>query len=243
MANKELTKKERQKRAQRRRRQASGLFFILLALVGAGTIVFAAVRYIGGLLDDSEARQDYQQLIAPLVALDPEPFESLGEADGALLLESAIWAALDYEDTSKYERNEAGSILLPTVDVERYYSAMYGPSAALEHRSFTDEDIEFLYLSDTSCYVIPITSQSNYHPLVESISGSGSTRVLRVAYLTGSTSAVELIEDASAQIVVKYMDYIMTRERGSFYISGVREVSNGGDSGQSAQNTQTDTAQ
>lgn len=225
MAQTKLTKKERQKLAQRRRRQLSGLLFICLALIGAGTIVALAARYIGSLLDDSETKQDYQRLIAPLVAMDPAPFASLEEANPDMLLESAIWAALDYEDTSKYERNEAGSIMLPTEDVERYYSAMYGPSQTLEHRSFADLDIEFLYISESSCYVIPITSQSgSFIPRVESIGGSGAERVLRVAYMQGSTSAAEVVADSSAQTVVKYMEFVMKRDKGGYYIGAVREA-------------------
>lgn len=224
MAKAKLTKKERQKRSQRRRRQISGLVFICLALIGVGTIITLGIRYIGSMFDDTEVRQDYQKLIAPLVAMDPVPFDSFEDANGDILLEAAIWAALDYEDTTKYERNEAGSLLLPSVEVERYYSAMYGPSHTVEHHSFTDLDIEFIYVAETSSYVIPITSQGgSYTPVVESISGTGSERILRVAYMQGSTSAAEVVIDAGAQTVVKYMEYVMKRDSGGYYIDGVRE--------------------
>ena len=219
-----LTKQERRHLLQRRRRQIIGAVFLFLAVIGALSIVNFAVSSFTAANDDTEIKQDYQKLLAPLVALDPAPFESLDDADQGVLLESAIWAALEYEDQSKYERNEAGSLLLPTPDIERYYSAMFG-SHELVHGTFTDADLEYVYLEDTGCYVIPITSQGgSYSPVIEDISQSGKTRVLTVAYTLGSSSAAELIENPSAVVVSKRMEYVMTREGKSYHISAIRNI-------------------
>ena len=219
-----LTKQERRRLLQRRRRQIIGAVFLFFAVVGVISVVGFVVSSLTAATDDTEIKQDYQKLIAPLVSLDPAPFETLDDADQDVLLESAIWAALEYEDQSKYERNEAGSLLLPTPDIERYYSAMFG-SHELTHGTFTDADLEYVYLEETGCYVIPITSQGgSYSPVIESMTQKGKTRVLTVAYTLGSSSAAELIENPSAVVVSKRMEYVMTREGKSYHISAIRKV-------------------
>ncbi len=220
-----VTAKERRNRARRFRRQTLGFVFALLALVGAGAIVYGAITYVhGAFFDDTEDKQNYQQVIAPLVAMDPAPFDSIDAANQDMLLEAAIWATLNNEDTSKYDRNEFDAILLPSVEVERYLSRMYGPSYIVEHHSFFDLDIEFVFDAALSAYIIPITSQSgSYMPRVESIESSGSTRILTVAYMQYSTESIDIVTDSSAMTVSKYMEYVMLRESGGYYIYAVRE--------------------
>lgn len=176
-----------------------------------------------GLFDDTEDKQDFQKLLAPLVAMDPAPFETLEDADQNMLLEAAIWAAMNYEDNTKFERNEVGAPIVPTVDIDRYISSMYGPSFKIKHHTFSDADIEFVYLSDISAYVIPITSQSgSYIPLVETITSSGNTKILRIAYMQSSTYTADIVLDAQAQTVSKYMEYVMLKNSGGYYIYSVR---------------------
>ena len=216
--------KSRQMRGKRRRRKAFGFIFTCFALIGAATIVYLCASFIHQrFFDDTAQRQDYQSLIAPLVAMDPTAFSSIDEANQDMLLEAAIWAALTYEDTTKYERNEYEEIILPTIDVERYLSQMYGPSFKVEHHSFYDLDIEFVYDAARLAYIIPITSQSgSYSPLVEEISTSGGTRILRVAYMEGSNSAADVVRDPNAQTVAKRMEYVLLKNGRDYYIYGVR---------------------
>lgn len=222
--------KSKQMRAKRRRRKALGLIFTCFALIGVASIVYLCASFIHQrFFDDTAQRQDYQALIAPLVAMDPSEFSSIEEADQDVLLESAIWAALTYEDTSKYERNELEEIILPSVDVERYLSQMFGPNFHVEHHSFFDLDIEFVYDAQLLAYIIPITSQSgSYTPLVEEISTSGGTRILRVAYMEGSNSAADVVLDPNAQTVAKRMEYVMLKSGRDYYIYAVRPYTEDG---------------
>ncbi len=217
--------KQRRNRARRFRRQSLGFLVSVLTLIGAGTVVWGVARLVHNtFFDDTQDRQAYQVLIAPLVAMDPAPFESLDNADPDLLLEAAIWAALDYEDTAKYSRNEYDQIILPTVDVERYLSRMYGSAYPISHHSFFDLDIEFVYDEALSAYIIPITSQSgSYMPRVVEIKNSGSSRILTVAYLQYSTSSVDIVTDSGAQTVSKYMEFVLARESGEYHIQSLRE--------------------
>ena len=215
--------REKKKAAQRRRRKALGFVFSLLAIIGVAAIVTVCVNVIHArFFDDSKDKEAYARLIAPLVAMDPDSFPTLADANKDVLLESAVWAALSYEDNTKYSRNDKDEIILPTVDVERYYSQMYGPDAKIEHHTFTDVDIEFTYDSAQSAYIIPITGLSGaYTPVVESITKSGSTKVLVVSYMEGSSDASDVVLNPNTQIVAKQKQFVLAKGSKGYYIVSV----------------------
>ncbi|MEA5051228.1 MAG: hypothetical protein VB021_07110 [Oscillospiraceae bacterium] len=228
MSDTPVTKKERKKRRQRRRRQFVGLMVFVLCVVGAATIITGAVTLAKHYFSEEENYGDYEQLIAPIVSLDPAPFSSIDKADKNILLEAAIWAALDYEDTSKYSLDEYGAILLPSVDVDTYITKMYGPSFKIEHATFSDLDLEYKYDDATGCYTIPVTSQSgSYTPKIQSITTSGNTKVLTVAYMQNQGSAAETVASGSdVQSAVKTMEYVMLRDSSGYYLYAIRYPEN-----------------
>lgn len=217
-------KRERMKKRKRRRRQAVGLLTMLLSLVGVATIVVLCVRGFSNYFKEDDNLSQYETLIAPLVALDPAPFASIDKGDETTLLEAAIWAALTYEDTSKYSRNEYDAIILPSVDVDKYITSMYGTTYKITHKTFHDLDLEYTYDSASKSYTIPVTSQSgSYIPRVEEVSSSGNTKVLKVAYLQSSGSSADMITTGSdIQEVSKYMEYVMLKNSNGYYLYAIR---------------------
>ncbi len=218
-------KRERAAKRRRRRRQVVGVVITCLSLIGVATLVTLAVYGIKTLTAPKQASQDYRSLIAPLVSMDPTPFESIEDANQDILLEAAIWAAISYEDTTKYSRNDEGNMLVPAVDVDRYITRMYGKSFTIAHHTFSDMDLEFTYLEEIKSYAVPITSQGGaYFPRIESETNSGNTKILRVAYMQYSGTAAEMIIDDESQKVGKYMEYVLLRDSGGYYIYSVRTV-------------------
>lgn len=223
MAKEQVSKKDRINMRKRIRRQLIGLFFTFLVVVGIVSIVTAGVRFVGSLFDDSGDKEEFNVLIAPLVALDPSPFSSIDKANDNTLMEAAIWAALSYEDTTKYARTPEGLIILPSIDVAKYATRMYGPSYMVNHRSIGSLDMEFTYESGQDAYIVPITSlSSSYTPRVEEITTSGNTKILRVAYAQRSGSSADVITNPDSQVIAKYMEYVMIKDANGYYIYAVR---------------------
>ena len=83
----QLTKAQRAKRRRRIIRQTRGAVFVLLALIGIGTIVSMTVRGIRSALSGDDEKETYTALVAPLVAEDPVPFESIDKANISMLTE------------------------------------------------------------------------------------------------------------------------------------------------------------
>ena len=97
---------QRVKRRKRRARQIRGFVFLMFAVIGVIAVITTAVRVINSKVNPADDIEAYTQLISPLVSLNPIPFESVKDADNNILVESAIWAVLQREDTEKYTKNE-----------------------------------------------------------------------------------------------------------------------------------------
>lgn len=227
MAKTKLTKVEKAKRRKRAARQIKGFLFTLFAAVGVFSIIFLIVGRVTNSVGEDADKDAYANLIAPLVALDPVPFEGTENANINVLTESAIWAVYANEDTEKYKRTESDQLLLPLVDIDRYFTKMYGRDVdMIRRKDFSVVDIEYLFDKATDCYILPVTGQvGNYRPVVTDISTSGGTKVLTVAYVRNhdawsSTSANT--EDLTEDEVVKYMEYILMKSDDSWHIYAVR---------------------
>jgi hypothetical protein len=236
MTKTRLTKEQRIKRRKRTRRKLIGLIFLFLAVVGTVSIISAVVAKIGLLLDDSDEYLEYENLFAQLVSLDPIAFDSIEQADKNVLKQAAIETTLAFEDTDKYERTaDTGQIILPVVDIERYATKLYGPNYYLEHGTFGQTslilgDLEdtsgYIFLPEKNAYIIPpLSAAGSYIPKIVEIQRSGNTKTLKIAYMQVDTSLFSVVNDPDSQIVVKYMDYVLIKESGQYYLYSIRTSS------------------
>lgn len=225
MLKKESNAEELVRRSRRHRRQIFGFFLCLLAVVGLGSLVSGGVALTKRLFDDSDKRAAYEQRLTYVVMLDMLPFSSLEQANQNDLLESCIWAALFNEDTTLYNRDETGALLLPSADVDRYAAQLFGPDYKLQHGTFESEGMVFQYDEDTMCYTIPITSQvGNYTPKVVEISHSKGVERVSVGYLAPYSSATDFASNRDVNEPLKYYDYIFTRASdGNYYLTAMEE--------------------
>ena len=216
---------QRVKRRKRRARQIRGFIFLLFAVIGVISVVTLAARAINSKLNPADDVDAYTQLISPLVGLNPIPFESVDEADNNILVESAIWAVLQREDTEKYTKNEYEQMMIPSVEVDRYFTKMYGEDNLREHSNVVDADLTFVYDSETDTYIIPITSLiGNSVPQITNIEKDGKRRILTVAYMQYDQSII-LDPSANAEdnlIFVKNMTYIIERDGDEYHIVAVK---------------------
>ena len=228
MARQKLTHEQRIKHRRRIRRQIVGTIFFVLAVLGVVFIATQIYNRVSALLDDSEDKIYYADLYAPIVSMDPVAFSSIEKADADLLLEAAIWSAFNNEDSSKFQTNEMGQTLIAKIDVDRWATRMYGKAYKLTHHTFTDVNdgsVSFEYDAESEYYTLPITSQAgNYQAVVESITTTGNTRTLRMAYIDQDSEYVDYSGSKEEASVYKYMDYILIRESGEFYLYAIATV-------------------
>lgn len=226
MAYKRQTKEERERMRRRRRRQLLGGVLCILIVFGVVSVITSVGRVVGSLFDDSEERAEYEKLLAPMVMLDPVPFDSLETADQDLLLQAAIWEAIyneDISDESKYERDESGALIMPTVDVDKNGALLFGPNYTLNHHTFEADGMQFVYDEEKQGYIIPITgTTSAYTPKVVKIKTSVKEKRVTVGYVAPPTGfSLDGTLSTEQGDPAFYYDYIFTRQDDGYYLTAI----------------------
>lgn len=224
MAYKRQTREEKERMHRRRRRQLLGGVISLLVVVGAISLIMGGVRVAAGLFDDTAERQQYEKLLAPVVMLDPVPFDSLETADQNMLLQAAIWEAIYNEDITKYDRDEGGALILPVVDVDKNAALLLGKNYALEHHTFSASGMEFVYDEDRKGYIIPITgTTSAYTPKVVKIKNEVQQKIVTVGYVAPPTGfSLDGTLSTEQGEPAFYYDYVFTRQDDGYYLTAMK---------------------
>lgn len=210
-------------RRRRRARQLLGAVVCILVVIGLASVVSGGVRLAATLFDDTEEKEEFELRLQTLVSLDPEPFDSLEEANHARLLDAAIWSVIQQNSGSldTYERDEVGAMYLPTLDIDRAIASLYGPDVHFTYETFSDNGLTFQYVPEKSAYLLPITSvNGNYSPRVVEIRREGNTKRVTVGYLD-LYGGGEIVFDPTKLEPAKYMDYIFTRSGDSYYLTAI----------------------
>jgi len=225
-----MTSEEHARAHRRRRRQALGAVMALLILIGAVTVVRAGAGAVASLFDNTEQRQEYESKLEGLVLFDPLPFDGIENIDDLTLREASIWGTVygileaqgsfDHYSTDP----ETEELLLPSVEVDAYLAKLVGPSFKLAHKSFDMEDMTIEFDETSQCYKIPITGSVGYYraSVTDLFKKSGTLHVT-VGYVPIQSQEDTILNATSSETPAKYMDYLFTRQSGSWYLSGLTE--------------------
>ena len=224
-----MTPEEHARLHRRRARQALGLLVAVLVLVGAVTVVRAGVRTVANLFDDTQQRQEYEDKLEGLVLFDPVPFDGIENIDDLTLREAAVWGCVySIQETQGgfYNYNtdpDTEQLLLPSVDVDAYLAKLVGPSFKMTHKSFEMDDMTVEFDETTQCYKIPVTgSVGTYRATVTRLFKKDGLLHVTVGYIP-TQSADDSILNAASDTPTKYMDYLFSRQSGSWYLTGLTD--------------------
>ena len=225
----EMTPEEHARLHRRRGRQALGLLIAVLVLIGTLTVLHAGVSAVAKLFDDTAQRQEYEDKLEGLVLFDPVPFDGIENIDDLTLREAAVWGCVySIQETQGSFDNyntdpDTEQLLLPSVEVDAYLAKLLGPGFKLTHRSFDMEDMTVEFDETTQCYKIPITGTVGYYraTVVKLFKRSGKLHVT-VGYIP-TQSADDSILNAASDTPTKYMDYLFSRQSGSWYLTGLTD--------------------
>ncbi len=208
----------------------TGVIALILALIGAFSVIKFSVNSIKDITNQTEKKREYESLLTPVVMFDPDPFDDLTQADVSQLLNSAVWALLMSEngaDKYPYSEGEKVGIIVPQTDIENYFTSLFGTeiNIASMHSSIDMSEYDITYDAALKSYILPITGvESAYTPKVYEIEKKGSSVILSVGYI-GSKAWVQISDgEYIAPEPDKYMK-ITLRERGDgMYISSIQSV-------------------
>ncbi len=180
-----------QNKDRRKRRYAApvGGLFIGLAAFGVITVVYMCFRLTGQILDNSQEKRMFENLVRPLVMFDPAPFEQPTDIAPDNLLMYSMWSTLMGEKQSSYTYGETGEVMVPASDLDVAAAKLFGPEVTLEHKSFGDYETPYFYDAETGIYSLPANLQLNvYSPEVESVEREGELFEIRVGYIPSGVS-------------------------------------------------------
>ena len=215
-----MTPEEHARLHRRRARQALGLLVAVLVLIGAVTVLRSGVRAVAKLFDDTAQKEEYEDKLEGLVLFDPLPFDGIENIDDLTLREAAVWGCVyNIQETQgnfdHYNTDpDTEQLLIPSVDVDAYLAKLVGPSFKMTHKSFEMDDMTIEFDETTQCYKIPVTgSVGSYRATVTKLFQKGGKLHVTVGYIL----------NASSDTPTKYMDYLFTRQSGSWYLTGLTD--------------------
>ena len=224
-----MTPEEHARLHRRRGRQALGLLIAVLVVVGAVTVLQAGVHAVANLFDDTQQRQEYEDKLEGLVLFDPLPFDGIENIDDLTLREAAVWGCVySIQETQGNFDNyntdpDTEQLLLPSVDVDAYLAKLVGPSFKMTHKSFEMEDMTIEFDETTQCYKIPVTGTvGSYRATVTKLFKKDGLLHVTVGYIP-TQSADDSILNTSSDTPTKYMDYLFSRQSGSWYLTGLTD--------------------
>ena len=224
-----ITPEEHARLQRRRGRQALGLLVTVLVIVGFVTVLRTGVGLVRNLFDDTAQKQEYEDKLEGLVLFDPMPFDGIGNIDDLTLREAAVWGCIyNIQETQggfdNYNTDpDTEQLLLPSVDVDAYLAKLVGPSFKLTHRSFEMDDMTVEFDETTQCYKIPVTgSVGTFRATVTRLFKKDGLLHVTVGYIP-TQSSDDSILNTSSDTPTKYMDYLFSRQSGSWYLTGLTD--------------------
>ena len=224
-----MTQEEHARHHRRRARQALGVVIALLVLIGIVTVVRAGVGAVANLFDDTAQKAEYEDKLEGLVLFDPVPFDGIENIDDLTLREAAVWGCVyNIQETQggfgNYNTDpDTEQLLIPSVDVDAYLAKLVGPSFKMTHKSFAMEDMTIEFDDTTQCYKIPVTGGvGSYRAVVTKLFKKDGRLHVTVGYIP-TQSQDDTILTTTSDTPVKYMDYLFSRQSGSWYLTGLTD--------------------
>jgi len=211
------------KRKRRRYAAPVGGIFVVLALIGAITVVVASIQLTLRVLDNSSEKEEIQNIIRPVVMFNPAPFERVTDIEAIPMLQYCMWATL-IEKYETYTYGENAELLVPASDLDVAGARLFGDEVKLQHQAFGDYENRYYYDAKDSVYNVPnlTTQMTVYRPQVEEIVKEDELYRVLVGYMAPNSAW-----NAGDQAPEKYMYYIMNKVGNTYQIVAVRDVVSG----------------
>lgn len=219
----ESTRVPRPRRRRRRWAAPLGLLIVALTVVGLFTLGKSGADGIKKLVNNDAKKAAYEELLAGVVMIDPDPFDDVKKANLDQLVEAAIWSLLkSNEDPYKYE-DDNGWMRVPAKDVETQFQKMFGSDVKLTHKTVSGYGYEFEYDPSTKSYKIPPTGvEVTYIPKVTEISKKGDSVILTVGYVSGAKMEQDEKGNYIPATPDKYMLITLRTKEGAQYVSAIQ---------------------
>lgn len=215
--------------ATRRKRVALGAAVLVVAVALLCTVLFYAakssVRFVKNYFGPDENAAYFEKYLSPVVMFDPKCFSDIKEADSSWMLETAIWAAInENETTGTYATTSDGREILPAKDVTNYFEKYFGTADRPKYKTFTSGNFTYEYSAKEQCFYIPLVAVTDYKiPKVTKIDKQFDSVILTVGYISSENWGQDSSGNATAPTPEKTMLIDLEGSKGDFSIKSIEE--------------------
>lgn len=202
--------------------------FILL-FSSIGLYIFSSMLFNESTSVDvsSSYKNEYYQLLSPVVMNDPMPFDSPANADIQMVISSSIWKLITENGTQKYNQfDERGLSLIPKSDIIKASKELFGENYNLNLNESIFGSFFTFYCGEENFHISAISNQNACIPFIKELTELDDEVNLTVAYISRDDKFLKSgSEKADEPSPIKYMRYTFKKNNDtSFYIYSVENV-------------------
>ncbi len=193
-----ITEEKTKKRRGRLRYAAPlGFLVLLLACIGAVSVIVGTVQLVVRLSDDTALREELYDFLNPVMQFCPSDFTDASEDEQSALLLSSVYRVTEAErirqlrekdDTCSYELDETGwRMQIPRSVIEESFTFLFGDKKPT-HQSVG----EIEYVSNKKMYYVPLSiNTSGYTPVLGAIKKKDDTYTVEVTYVANADIEID----------------------------------------------------
>ncbi|MCL2531973.1 MAG: hypothetical protein FWE40_07440 [Oscillospiraceae bacterium] len=195
-----------------------GLLVVVLAVVGAVSLIGSAVRGVQNWVDNPAERRSYEAFLANVVARAPDPFSAPEHAHNpAQLVDIALTALLRREDNTPADFNmdDYGNLVVPQQAVADMFRALFGID--LPHYAALSRYVyDFWFDPVQQAFLVPFAGELVvYVPRVTGINRVGGSVELVVEYLLYEDTNLDEFNQRQELVAVRTMIIRLNEQPGN----------------------------
>lgn len=176
----------------------------------------------------SPYKNEYYQLLSPVVMNDPTPFDNPQNADIQMIISSAIWKLITDNGTQKYNQfDERGLSLIPTADIVKASKELFGENYNLNLDESIFGSFFTFYKDEENFHISAVSNQNSCIPYIKELTEVEDSVILNVGYVSRDDKFLKSdSEKAEEPTPIKYMKYTLKRnsENSAYYIYSVENT-------------------
>lgn len=153
-----------------------GIMILMAAF--AGVVCFCM---FGG-VDLVQDTEQINAFLAPVMMQHPEPFSSLSQASGDMILQASVWRAVTQNQANYKETDEQGRMIVPAKDVETASGELFGSTYHFSTKQPQNASF-FVYDEPSETYrVLPSSSVTSTVPQIKEVKKENGSIVVTVEF-------------------------------------------------------------
>jgi len=208
-----------------RKKAVIGAVFVILCLIGLYNVIAYCYGVTSNILQNTAQKEKFEKMLLPVVMFDPVEFEDPKTYDELAMMQSAIWSVLLGENRDNYQYGDNAQLIIPSSDIDVAAARLFGPDIKINHRSFGDYEVTYLYDEAIKSYHVPIVGLvSFYTPQVTEITKKDGEVILKVAYIAPqSVLDINPSGKSGESEPQKYVTYVLHKGSSDYYIYAIKD--------------------